>query len=110
MLFRSPLLKEANFNLLIVSAKYGWTSQDDLLLHNLEEQLGSKPSLCLIDAPKYDIQNYAGILPPFTTYRKVQYRLSQLSLSEMFNQWKDYLTSEKKYRIRKKNKAVNDDD
>ena len=101
----TPLLKEGNLNLLITSANYGWKSQDVILLNKLEEQLGEKAQICLCDAPKYDIENYTGMLPPYTPFKRLSYRISQLSLRELVSQWRDYF-SLKKNRV----DISNDDD
>ena len=92
----TPLLKEGNLNLLFTSANYGWKSQDVVLFNKLEEQIGNKPQICLCDAPKYDIEEYTGMLPPYTPFKRISYRFSQLSLREMVGQWKDYFTFKKK--------------
>ena len=84
-----------NLNLLVVSGDYGWKSQDQILLNKLVQQLGSKPYICLNNAPKYDIENFTGMLPPYTPFKKATYRLSQLSIREFFKQWKDYLNLKK---------------
>lgn len=85
----TPLLREAQLNLMVVSAKYGWKTTDKILLQKLEAQLGTKPYLCLNRAPKYDIENYTGMLPPYTPLRKVMYLLSQLALTENVIHWRD---------------------
>lgn len=84
----TPLLRDAEVNLMIVSATYGWKSIDRILLKKLESQLHSKPYLCLNRAPRYDLENFTGMLPPYTRFRKLMYRLSQLALTETFIQWK----------------------
>ena len=99
----TPLLKEGNLNLLFASASYGWKSQDVVLFNNLEKQIGDKPQICLYDAPKYDIEDYTGMLPPYTPFKRISYRFSQLSLREMVSQWKEYFTL-------KKNRVANTND
>ncbi|WP_291584042.1 hypothetical protein [Bacteroides sp.] len=85
----TPLLREAQLNLMVVSAKYGWKATDKIMLQKLEAQLGAKPYLCLNRAPRYDVENYTGMLPPYTPLRKVMYLLSQLALTENAIHWKD---------------------
>ena len=85
----TPLLREAQLNLMVVSANYGWKATDRIMLQKLEAQLGAKPYLCLNRAPKYDVENYTGMLPPYTPLRKVMYLLSQLALTENAIHWKD---------------------
>jgi uncharacterized protein involved in exopolysaccharide biosynthesis len=91
----TPLLKDADVNLLVVSANYGWKRYDDTLLTTLKEQLGDKPYLCLSDAPDYDLEKFVGMLPPSTAFRKIYYRASQLSIAEIFRQKKDYFKKRK---------------
>jgi uncharacterized protein involved in exopolysaccharide biosynthesis len=86
----TSLLKDADLNLLVLSANYGWKRYDDTMLLTLEEQMEGKPYVCLSDAPDYDLEKFVGMLPPNTTFRKTYYRLSQLSISEIFRQKKDY--------------------
>ncbi|WP_455585207.1 hypothetical protein [Bacteroides sp.] len=87
----TSLLCEAQLNLMVVSADYGWKATDRILLSKLESQLGAKPYLCLNRAPIYDIENYTGMLPPYTILRNISYRLSQLALTETFIHWRDIL-------------------
>lgn len=105
----TPLLKQAQVNLMVVSADYGWKSVDKILLAKLESQLGSKPYLCLNRAPRYDLENFTGMLPPFTAFRRLIYRLSQLALTESFAQWKNIWKSKRKNRSTAQS-ADNDDD
>ena len=105
----TPLLKAGNLNMLVASAKYGWKAQDDTLLAKLEKQMDAKPYICLTDAPKYDIEIYTGMLPPYSAFRKMSYRLSQLSIGETIRQWKDYFTTQKKYKKEKSLKTTDDD-
>lgn len=87
----TPLLREAQLNMIVVSADYGWRTTDKILLGKLESQIGSKPYLCLNRAPVYDVENYTGMLPPYTLFRNISYRLSQFALTESFIHWRDLL-------------------
>ena len=78
----TALLNEASLNLLVASANYGWKSQDNLLMQKLQKQINSKPYICLTDAPKYDVENFTGMLPPYTFKNILTYRLTQLSFLE----------------------------
>ena len=101
----STLLKERNLSLVLATARQGWKSQDVDVLNKLEDQKGDKAQICLCDAPKYDIENYTGMLPPYTPFKRLSYRISQLSLRELVSQWRDYF-SLKKNRV----DISNDDD
>ena len=80
----TALLNESSLNLLITSANYGWNSQDNILMQKLQKQINGKPYICLIDAPKYDVENFTGMLPPYTFKNIISYRISQLSFLENF--------------------------
>ena len=75
------LLRNAHLNLVVIPADYGWKTSDKILLHRIESELGSKPYICLSNAPRYDLENFMGMLPPYTLFRKLGYRLSQLLLT-----------------------------
>lgn len=94
----TPLLREAQLNLMVASADYGWRTTDRLLLAKLEKQIGSKPYLCLNRAPIYDIENYTGMLPPYTLSRNISYRLSQFALGESVIHWKDLFRKKRNLR------------
>jgi hypothetical protein len=102
----TALLKDADLNLLVASANYGWKRYDKTLLDTLEEQMMDKPFICLCDAPDYDLEKFVGMLPPLTAMRKISYRIGQLSISEIFRQKKDYF----KKRAESSSVLSNDDD
>lgn len=106
----TPLLREAQLNLMVVSAEYGWKATDRILLDKLESQLGTKPYLCLNRAPIYDVENYTGMLPPYTPLRKVSYRMSQLALTESFIHWKDFWKKKRNARSTDSGAEEDDDD
>lgn len=106
----TPLLREAQLNLMIVSANYGWKATDKIMLQKLEAQLGAKPYLCLNRAPRYDVENYTGMLPPYTPLRKVMYLLSQLALTENAIHWKDVWKRKKNSRTSVAEVEEDDDD
>ena len=106
----TPLLRNAQLNLMIVSADYGWKSTDRILLHKLESQIGDKPYICLNRAPRSDMENFTGMLPPYTPLRKLLYRLSQLALTESFIHWRSYLKKKQKTRPVIANTDNDDDD
>ncbi|MBY2898409.1 hypothetical protein K0E75_09565 [Bacteroides fragilis] len=84
----TQLLQEAQLNLLIASAVHGWKATDKVLLQKLKSQLGKSPYLYLNWAPKYEVETYTGMLPPYTFIHKQMYRLSQLALTESLVNWK----------------------
>lgn len=106
----TSLLLEGNINILILSAKYGWKAQDSILLSKLEEQLDDKPYICLSDAPKYDIENFTGMLPPYTPLRNIMYGISQLSITEFFKQRRNCFSINNKQTKKKQTATLDDDD
>ena len=83
-------LKEADINMLILSAMCGWKSSNRIALRNMEIQIGEKPFVYLTDAYRYDIENFTGMLPPYSAFRRFMFRLSQLSLKEAICSWREY--------------------
>lgn len=106
----TPLLREAQLNMMVVSADYGWRTTDKILLGKLENQIGSKPYLCLNRAPVYDIENYTGMLPPYTLFRNITYRLSQFALTESFIHWRDLLRKKQNTRSMQVTATEEEDD
>lgn len=94
------LLQSASMNLLVVSALKGWKNSDRAILRKLKLQLGKSPYLYLNKAPRYEVENYTGMLPPYTFIRRLLYRLSQFALTESFINSRNSL----------KNKRQNQDD
>ena len=94
------LLQSASMNLLVVSALKGWKNSDRAILRKLKLQLGKSPYLYLNKAPRYEVENYTGMLPPYTFIRRLLYRLFQFALTESFINSRDSL----------KNKRQNQDD
>lgn len=77
------LLQEANLNILIARADHGWKETDKLLSEKLSQQVGQTPLyVYLTHASRNVVEDYTGMLPPYTLWRKITYRLSQLALTE----------------------------
>ena len=77
------LLQEANLNILIARADRGWKETDKLLVEKLQQQVAQIPLyVYLTHASRNVVEDYTGMLPPYTLRRKVLYRLSQLALTE----------------------------
>ena len=56
------------------------------------------------------MENFTGMLPPYTPLRKLLYRLSQLALTESFIHWRSYLKKKQKTRPVIANTDNDDDD
>ena len=79
----SELLQEANLNLLLARADRGWKETDKLLTEKLQQQSDQAPLyLYLTRAQRNVVEDYTGMLPPYTLWRKLVYRMSQLALTE----------------------------
>lgn len=81
------LLQEAQLNLLIARTNRGWKETDKLLVDRLKEQLAPAPLYLYLNRASRDVvQDYTGMLPPYTFIRQQLYRLSQLALTENVTQ------------------------
>lgn len=80
----NELLINANINLLVASAEHGWKNTDTQLTDQIKSQTGNlvPVRMCLTKAKREAIEDFTGLLPPYTILRRISYRLSQLSLTE----------------------------
>jgi hypothetical protein len=79
----SDLLEEANLNLIIARADHGWKTTDKIIYQNLKKQIkDTQLYLYLNQASREEVENYTGMLPPYTFIRRLLYRYSQLALTE----------------------------
>jgi len=70
-----PLLREASINLVVVGADRLWRDSDKQLFERLCEQSGSVPiRICINRAEKEVVESFTGILPPYSTWKKIIYR------------------------------------
>lgn len=77
-----PVLKKADFNLLIANACRLWGKDDDSRLRPLKEGLGETPLyLYLNNADREVVESFTGDLPPQTPIHSFFSRLSQLGLT-----------------------------
>lgn len=81
----TKLLQEANLNLLILSANRAWRNTDQVLYDRIKQQAGSSPLCTYLNFASNDVvENYTGMLPPYTFLREQKYRLSQLGLTAKY--------------------------
>ncbi len=79
----TELIQQANLNLVIARADHGWKANDRVLVNSLKRQIGDSPLyLYLNQASRDEVQQYTGMLPPNTSFRRFMYRFSQLALTE----------------------------
>ncbi len=77
-----PLLNEASINLLIVRADKGWKDSDQILLDDLKKVEDKTPtSICLFNSDKIVVEEFTGLLPPYSVFRKLVHRYYQLGLT-----------------------------
>lgn len=76
------LLRQADVNLLIVQADQAWEASDQLLLNDLDRLSGSRPVfLCLNRANKEVVEDFTGMLPPYTWVKRLFYKYFRLGLT-----------------------------
>jgi len=72
------LLREASVNLVVVGADRLWKDSDKQLFDRLREQSGSAPvRICLNRAEKEVVENFTGMLPPFSFRQRLIYRFTR---------------------------------
>lgn len=79
----NALLQEANVNLLVLRADRSWKETNNILYQKLKNQVGKTPLFTLLNYAERDVlETYTGMLPPYTRFRKLGYRIRQLGLTE----------------------------
>lgn len=77
-----PVLKKADFNLLIANAARLWGRDDDTRLKPLKEELEETPLfMYLNNADREVVESFTGELPPHTPVHSFFSRLAQLGLT-----------------------------
>ena len=78
----SDRLRNVSVNLLVARADRAWKDTDQLLFDRLKERAGDTPLfLCLTKANLKVVENFTGMLPPYTFLRKLGARFYQLGLT-----------------------------
>lgn len=81
------LIKTATLNLMIARADRAWKDSDKYLLEKLKAHSKDVPVYFYLNKASIEAtQTFIGLLPPYTYLRKLGYRISQLGLTERFNQ------------------------
>lgn len=79
----SKLLQEADLNLMVVRANRAWKETDKIILNRIKNQLKDAPlQFYLNKTSRNVVEGFTGMLPPYSYYRKLVYRLMQLGLTE----------------------------
>ena len=78
----SPLLESANLNLMIARSDRTWTTIDQEVFEKVGEQSGETPLFLVLNQTAWDVtEDFTGLLPPYSRFRRWLYRLSQLGLT-----------------------------
>jgi len=78
----TSFLREGLAVVLILEADSLFNTEDELLLNTLKERMNGKPVLiCLVNAQKYVIEEFTGLLSPHTFLRRLGYKLSNFGLT-----------------------------
>jgi len=76
------LLREASLNLVIVRADKVWTDVDKLAFERLKNQVQNTPLMLYLTNTSVDVaENFMGMMPPFTKFRVLAYKLMQFGLT-----------------------------
>lgn len=75
-------LHEAMVTLVLLDANSVFNTEEEMLMNSLKERVGDKPIvICLINAERYVIEEFTGLLPPYTFLRRLGYRLMNFGLT-----------------------------
>lgn len=78
----SDILRGVSLNLEIIDSRRTWKNTDQQLFKRLEEMSGPTPLFVVLNFTKRDAaEDLNGLMPPYTFFRKLFYRLSQLGLT-----------------------------
>lgn len=76
------ILSGVSLNLLVVDSRRTWKDTDQRLYQRLTEMAGSVPLLFVLNYTTRDAaEEFNGLMPPYTFFRKLFYRLSQLGFT-----------------------------
>ncbi|MNR26596.1 hypothetical protein D3C85_1438200 [compost metagenome] len=77
-------LEKGMATLLVLRADSVWKTEDELLFSDLLERSAGKPIvICLMNAQKYVVEEFTGMLPPFTFLRRLEYQLANFGLTSL---------------------------
>lgn len=78
----NALLQGATVNLVVARADQAWKENDKHLFGRLQEQSGNTPVfICLNRSKREVMEGFTGMLPPYTAWRRLLYRMMQFSLT-----------------------------
>lgn len=78
----SSYLSHASVNLLMLNAESTWKEEDEELFKDLVKRSSDVPVvICLVNADRFAIETFTGMLPPYSFFRRLEYKFSQLGLT-----------------------------
>lgn len=78
----SSLITQASYNIIITNACRVWKNSDEVFLNNLKERSGSVPLyIYLNNATREAVEDFTGLLPPYSSMRSLSNRLLYLGLT-----------------------------
>ena len=78
----STILQGANLNLQIVNSQRTWKNTDQQQFERTQEMCGKVPLFLVLNYASRDAaEEINGLMPPYTFFRKLFYRFSQLGLT-----------------------------
>jgi hypothetical protein len=78
----SSMLRNSDLNMLLLNASMVWSEANQIMYENLlRNSAGAPLRLCLVDTDRYVLETFAGMLPPYTAYRKFIYKIMQSGYS-----------------------------
>ena len=81
-LIPSFFLQESIATIILLEADTLFNTEDEMLLNSLVTRLVGKPVfVCLVGAKKNVLEDFTGLLPPYTFLRRVGYRLANFGLT-----------------------------
>lgn len=76
------ILRGVSLNIEIVNSRRTWTTTDQQLFRRLKEMAGDTPLFVVLNFTTRDAaEDLNGLMPPYTFFRKLFYRFSQLGLT-----------------------------
>lgn len=77
-------LEKGIATLLVLRADTVWKTEDELLFSDLLERSAGRPIvICLMNAQKYVVEEFTGMLPPFSFLRRLEYQLANFGLTSL---------------------------
>jgi len=77
-------LEKGLATLLMLRADTVWKTEDELMFADLLDRSAGRPIvICLMNAQKFVVEEFTGMLPPFTFLRRLEYQLANFGLTSL---------------------------